>query len=160
MPTVCPNCGARSIQRSKVFMHAMSLRGAWAPLSCDKCAERSFVSMDGPNIYWASAVLILGLFSAVSLQKTVRDKLEGLAITSIYYGLCWVAFIVAVLLLCIGLWNATLALSEKGFYGVTFFMTLFGAIAVQKNTRDSAMSSDTESASLFKKVRDQLKAEY
>ncbi|WP_016596759.1 YiaA/YiaB family inner membrane protein, partial [Yersinia pestis] len=55
--------------------------------------------------------------------------------------------------------NATLALSEKGFYGVTFFMTLFGAIAVQKNTRDSAMSSDTESASLFKKVRDQLKAE-
>lgn len=104
-------------------------------------------------------VLILGLFSAVSLQKTVRDKLEGLAITSIYYGLCWVAFIVAVLLLCIGLWNATLALSEKGFYGVTFFMTLFGAIAVQKNTRDSAMSSDTESASLFKKVRDQLKAE-
>ncbi|SUB27497.1 YiaAB two helix domain-containing protein [Yersinia pseudotuberculosis] len=105
------------------------------------------------------AVLILGLFSAVSLQKTVRDKLEGLAITSIYYGLCWVAFIVAVLLLCIGLWNATLALSEKGFYGVTFFMTLFGAIAVQKNTRDSAMSSDTESASLFKKVRDQLKAE-
>ncbi|WP_016594651.1 inner membrane protein YiaA, partial [Yersinia pestis] len=80
------------------------------------------------------AVLILGLFSAVSLQKTVRDKLEGLAITSIYYGLCWVAFIVAVLLLCIGLWNATLALSEKGFYGVTFFMTLFGAIAVQKNT--------------------------
>lgn len=91
--------------------------------------------------------------------KTVRDKLEGLAITSIYYGLCWVAFIVAVLLLCIGLWNATLALSEKGFYGVTFFMTLFGAIAVQKNTRDSAMSSDTESASLFKKVRDQLKAE-
>lgn len=105
------------------------------------------------------AVLILGLFSAVSLQKTVRDKLEGTPVTSIYYGLCWVAFMLAVLLMCVGLWNATLALSEKGFYGVTFFMTLFGAIAVQKNTRDTAMSSDAEATSLFKKVKDQLKAE-
>ncbi|CNI28479.1 YiaAB two helix domain-containing protein [Yersinia massiliensis] len=105
------------------------------------------------------SVLILGLFSAVSLQKTVRDKLEGMAITSIYYSLCWVAFILSVLLMCVGLWNASLALSEKGFYGVTFFMTLFGAIAVQKNTRDSAASSETESSSLFNNVKEPVKVE-
>jgi len=39
-----------------------------------------------------------------------------------------------------GLWNATLMPSEKGFYGVSFFMALFGAVAVQKNTRDSMHS--------------------
>ncbi|WP_145533338.1 inner membrane protein YiaA [Yersinia alsatica] len=105
------------------------------------------------------AVLILGLFSAVSLQKTVRDKLEGMTTNSIYYSLCWVAFILAVLLMCVGLWNATLALSEKGFYGVTFFMSLFGAIAVQKNTRDSANVADSESVSVFNKIKEPLKSE-
>jgi len=45
----------------------------------------------------------------------------------------------------VGLWNATLLLSEKGFYGLAFFLSLFGAVAVQKNVRDSAAhtSSDT-----------------
>ena len=39
-------------------------------------------------------------------------------------------------LLVIGLWNATLLLSEKGFYGLAYFLSLFGAVAVQKNVRD------------------------
>lgn len=42
----------------------MTLRGHWAPLSCEKCTERSFVGMNGPNIYWAAAVLILGLIAS------------------------------------------------------------------------------------------------
>lgn len=81
-------------------------------------------------------VLIYGLFAAVSVQKSVRDKLEGLPVTGIYYGLSWVSTLLAVLLLCVGLFNASLALSEKGFYGMSFALALFGAIAVQKNTRD------------------------
>ena len=52
------------------------------------------------------AVLVLGLYSAISLQKTVRDKLEGVAVTGIYYGISWVALIIAVLLLGAGLFNA------------------------------------------------------
>ncbi|MDI9219594.1 inner membrane protein YiaA [Pantoea sp. EA-12] len=82
------------------------------------------------------AVLILGLFAAVSLQKTVRDRLEGIPTTHLYHMVCLLAFTIAVVLLVIGLWNATLQSSEKGFYGVSFFMALFGAVAVQKNTRD------------------------
>ena len=81
---------------------------------------------------------MLGLFAAVSVQKTVRDKVEGIPTTAMYYALCWVATIIAILLLVIGLYNATLALSEKGFYGMSFTLALFGAIAVQKNTRDAA----------------------
>ncbi|MFJ4292701.1 inner membrane protein YiaA [Cupriavidus sp. NPDC089707] len=81
-------------------------------------------------------VLVYGLFAAVSAQKSVRDKLEGIPVTGIYYGLSWMSVLLAVLLLCIGLFNATLALSEKGFYAMSFALALLGAIAVQKNTRD------------------------
>ncbi len=81
-------------------------------------------------------VLMFGLFAAISLQKTVRDQLEKIPVTGLYYGLAWFATLLAILLLLVGLWNATLTLSEKGFYGMAFLLALFGAIAVQKNTRD------------------------
>lgn len=81
-------------------------------------------------------LLMYGLFSAVSLQKSVRDRLEGIPVTGIYYGLCWVSLVLALLLLTVGLWNAALAPSEKGFYAMSFLLSLFGAVAVQKNIRD------------------------
>ena len=81
-------------------------------------------------------VLMYGLFSAISLQKAVRDELEGVKVTSIYYGLSWFSTILSILLLVIGLWNAELARSEKGFYGMSFTLALFAAVAVQKNIRD------------------------
>jgi uncharacterized membrane protein YiaA len=83
-------------------------------------------------------VLMYGLFAAVSLQKTVRDRLEGTAVTGIYYGLCWISLLLSVALLAVGLFNATLAASEKGFYAMAFLLSLFGAVAVQKNVRDIA----------------------
>ncbi|PMC20021.1 hypothetical protein CJ207_17495, partial [Klebsiella aerogenes] len=76
------------------------------------------------------AVLVLGLFSAASYQKTVRDKYEKIPTTAMYYMSCLIAFVIAVGLLVVGLWNATLMLSEKGFYGLAFFLSLFGAVAV------------------------------
>ena len=81
-------------------------------------------------------ILLFGLFSVVSVQKTVRDKLEGIPVTEIYYGISWFTTVAAILLLIIGLWNADLYLSEKGFYGMSFALSLFSAVAVQKNTRD------------------------
>ncbi|TXK48154.1 hypothetical protein FVR03_08270 [Pontibacter qinzhouensis] len=82
-------------------------------------------------------ILMYGLFSAISLQKSVRDQLDGIPVTNIYYGLSWFSTIMAVVLLTVGLWNADLLLSEKGFYAMSFLLSLFAAIAVQKNTRDS-----------------------
>ena len=83
-------------------------------------------------------VLMYGLFSAVSLQKSVRDKLDNIPVTGIYFGLCWVSVGLAMLLLAVGLWNAKLEDSEKGFYAMSFLLGLFGAISVQKNVRDLA----------------------
>jgi uncharacterized membrane protein YiaA len=84
-------------------------------------------------------ILMYGLFSAVSLQKSVRDRLEGIRVTSMYYGLCWLSLAICLILLATGLWNATLAPSEKGFYAMAFLLALFGAVAVQKNVRDVAL---------------------
>lgn len=81
-------------------------------------------------------VLMFGLFSAISVQKAVRDQMEGIPVTNIYYGLAWFTTILSVLLLTIGLWNADLVKSEKGFYAMSFILSMFSAIAVQKNTRD------------------------
>ena len=81
-------------------------------------------------------ILLFGLFSVISVQKNVRDKIEGLPVTELYYGISWFAALASIVLLVIGLWNADLELSEKGFYGMTFILSVFAAIAVQKNTRD------------------------
>ena len=82
------------------------------------------------------AVLMFGLFGAVSVQKSVRDRLEDIPVSTIFYGISWFATILAIVLLVVGLWNATLLLSEKGFYAMAFTLSLFAAIVVQKNTRD------------------------
>jgi uncharacterized membrane protein YiaA len=82
-------------------------------------------------------VLMFGLFAVVSLQKSVRDRLEGYPVTDIYYWLCWFSTFLSISLLAVGLWNATILPSEKGFYAFAFLLSLFGAISVQKNTRDN-----------------------
>ena len=81
-------------------------------------------------------ILLFGLFSVISVQKSVRDKLEGIPVTEIYYSISWFTTITSVLLLLIGLWNADMELSAKGFYGMSFTLSIFSAVAVQKNTRD------------------------
>jgi uncharacterized membrane protein YiaA len=84
------------------------------------------------------AILFYGLFAAISLQKSVRDRSEGIPVSGLYYGLCWMSLLLCILLSLVGLWNAQLALSEKGFYGMAFLLSLFAAVTVQKNVRDIA----------------------
>ncbi|AST30843.2 inner membrane protein YiaA [Ralstonia solanacearum] len=99
-------------------------------------------------------VLVYGLFAAVSVQKTVRDRVEDIPVTGIYYGLCWLSALLAVALLCVGLYNATLAQSEKGFFGMAYALALFGAIAVQKNTRDISATRPVTLEARLAQLRD------
>lgn len=89
-------------------------------------------------------ILMYGLFSAVSLQKSVRDKLEGIPVTGIYFGLCWLSIAICLLLLAAGLWNAKLAPTEKGFYAMAYLLALFAGVAVQKNIRDLVLFKEDE----------------
>jgi uncharacterized membrane protein YiaA len=91
------------------------------------------------------AVLVFGLYASVSLQKAVRDKDEGIPVTNIYYGISWLALIVSVSLMGIGLYNAgSIVLSEKGFYGMAFVLSIFAAVTVQKNIRDTQRAREKE----------------
>ena len=89
-------------------------------------------------------VLMFGLFSAISVQKAVRDQLEGIPVTNLYYGIAWFATLLSTVLLTVGLWNAELTKSEKGFYAMSFVLSMFAAIAVQKNTRDMRLAEKEE----------------
>ncbi len=95
------------------------------------------------------AVLILGLYAAISLQKTIRDKNEGIPTSDLYYSISWVALAASLILIVVGLWNAELLLSEKGFYTMSYILSLFAVITIQKNTRDLAAFPD-KTPSFFK----------
>ncbi|RYY49406.1 MAG: hypothetical protein EOO06_07310 [Chitinophagaceae bacterium] len=87
-------------------------------------------------------VLMFGLFAAISVQKAVRDQLEGIPVTSLYYSIAWFSTILCIVLLVVGLWNADMLRSEKGFYSLSFLLSMFAAIAVQKNTRDQKLADN------------------
>jgi len=101
-------------------------------------------SMESNEKGYYFVLLLLGLFSAVSLQKSVRDRLEEIAVSDIYLGICWFSFISGITLLSYGLWHSSMQLSEKGFYAISFFLSLYASIVVQKNTRDIINLPKTE----------------
>lgn len=104
------------------------------------------------------AVFLLAMFSAVTLQKTIRDKEEGIPVTNIFAGMCWVMFASSIALLIVGLVNATMMLSEKGFYGMSFVLALFAIITVQKNIRDLTNEDGITDPSAFPKTSQSLEA--
>ena len=69
-------------------------------------------------------------------------KLQVQRPTGAFIAASWAALFVGGLTYLVGLWNATLNSSEKGFYAMSFLLSLFGAMAVLKNVRDVALLGD------------------
>ena len=87
-------------------------------------------------------VFAFGLYAAVSIQKTVRDRIEQIPVSSIYYGISWAAIILALSLFGIAIYqNDDLILSEKGFYSIAYVLSLYSCIVVQKNVSDAQVSA-------------------
>ena len=53
-----------------------------------------------------------------------------------FVGASWTALLLGALSFGIGLWNATMALSEKGLFFTLLMYGLFSAVSVQKSVRD------------------------
>lgn len=114
---------------------------SWAALIAGMSAYLAFLwnanmALNEKGYYFV--ILMYGLFAAISVQKVVRDRIEGGRVTSIYYGLCWFSLTLCLVLISTGLWNASIASSEKGFYAMSFVLSLFASVAVQKNVRDTS----------------------
>lgn len=90
-------------------------------------------------------LLAFGLYASISVQKNVRDMEEGQDVSSTYIGLSYGAVLLSLILLAVGLMNASLTLSEKGFYGIAFVLALFSAVTVQKNIRDKRVLDSLDS---------------
>jgi len=126
---------------------AAFVAASWAALLMGGTA--TLVGLWNAQMTWTErgfylSLLLYGLFAAVSLQKSVRDRLEGIAVSNLYYGLCWVSLAAVLVLETSGLVNAHLSLSEKGFYGMAYALSLFAVVAVQKNVRDLAAAERVE----------------
>lgn len=93
-------------------------------------------------------LLAFGLFAAVSIQKNVRDQEAGFPVPRAYAVMSYAAGLLALGLLVTGLVNANLALSEKGYYGMSFVLALFSAVTLQKQLRETdaepALSSESQ----------------
>ena len=89
-------------------------------------------------------LLMYGMFATVSLQKSVRDRLEGQRVSNQYYAIAWSSVGICLVLLAFSLVKATLEMSEKGFFAMAYLMCLFGVTAVQKNTRDQLLVTHTD----------------
>ncbi|MEE2642955.1 MAG: inner membrane protein YiaA [Planctomycetota bacterium] len=88
-------------------------------------------------------VLMFGLYAAVSVQKSVRDRMEKIPVSDLYYGISWFGIVLAIALLAIGLFNTqSIEMHHKGFYAMAYTLALFAAITVQKNTRDQIQQAD------------------
>ena len=148
----------RTEENSTIVKHSETLRNPFRPTAAfigaswfalltgavGYCIGLWNASMELNEKGYYFTILLFGLFSVISVQKSVRDRAVGLAVTDLYYSLSWFATIAAMVLLTVGLWNANLALSEKGFYAMAFCLSMFSAIAVQKNTRDAKLLEDKE----------------
>ena len=104
-------------------------------------------------------VLLFGLFSMVSVQKAVRDEREGIKTSKIYTRICWFSSAIAVSLLTVGLYNAELLLSEKGFYAMAYTLSLFAVVVMQKNIRDKDCIEKTDGESIQEQVTELAKEE-
>lgn len=93
-------------------------------------------------------IFLYGLFAFVSVQKSVRDKIEGIPVSNVYNIICWASVGIVLLLMTIGLFNAPLALSEKGFFAMSFVLSLFAAVTVQKNIRDNLLCDEADESAL------------
>jgi uncharacterized membrane protein YiaA len=143
-----PNSPKRKVERKEGEPTPAFIGASWAALLVGVTAYliglyNAAMQLNEKGYYFA--VLVFGLYSAVSLQKAVRDKEEGIPVTNIYYGISWFALIVSISLMAIGLYNAgSIVLSEKGFYAMAFVLSLFAAITVQKNIRDAQRARERD----------------
>ena len=81
--------------------------------------------------YYA-VLLLYSVFSSISLQKTMLEIDSGISVSKFYRNICMISIVLALLFFIMGLFNAELLKSEKGFYAMSYILTLFSSLGIQK----------------------------
>src|SRR5918997_4554355 len=68
----------------------------------------------------------------------VNQKFPSIKPTAAFVGASWAALLLGLVSFVVGLWNATMTRSEKGFYAAVLVLGVFAAISLQKSVRDRA----------------------
>jgi uncharacterized membrane protein YiaA len=82
-------------------------------------------------------VLMFGLFSVVSLQKSVRDKLEKIPVTDLYYGICWFVTILVYSFISSRFMERHITSKRKRVLCFLIFSYPFLALLLFKKTRET-----------------------
>lgn len=80
---------------------------------------------------------LFGLFAAIAASKAVRDRSEGVPISSLFYGLSWVAAVTPIVLVAYYFaFYTTIAEASRWNLFTAYCLSFFAAVSISKNTRD------------------------
>ncbi len=83
----------------------------------------------------------MGLFFSVSssftLAKTVRDNRDATRDTGAWIMQTWASFIIAILLVVVGIWNLPVDTWVRGYVAVVYFFVLASSFTLSKTIRDN-----------------------
>ncbi len=81
-------------------------------------------------------LLVMSVFTVISVQKNIRDRFESIPVSEAMHKAAYAVLALSLSVFAISINNAELALSEKGFFIISFLSSLYSSLVIQKNVRD------------------------
>lgn len=81
-------------------------------------------------------LLVMSVFTVVSVQKNIRDKLESIPVSEAMHKAAYGVLGLSLTVFAVSINNVELSLSEKGFFIISFLSSLYTSLVIQKNVRD------------------------
>lgn len=127
--------------------------GAWQGVSWFAFALGSitffYATWYAPSItvsdrYFLYCAVLFSFFGSLSVSKAVRDREENIPITSMYYGLSFVAAIAPFVLVAFNLvFDSGMPEVNRALLGMSYALATFAVLAIAKNERDKQAARKT-----------------
>lgn len=75
-------------------------------------------------------------FSAFTLVKVLRDKADGIKVSTEYVFLTWASIVASFGIGFVAVWNTEWVLVEKGYYSMGLMFITYASFALSKEIRD------------------------
>lgn len=89
--------------------------------------------------YFLYTAALFSLYGCVGVSKVVRDRVEGIPVTPLFYGLSFVAAIAPFVLVAYNMvFDSTLPATTRALLGMAYALTAYATLGIAKNERDKA----------------------